>query len=73
MLPLWELGGGATALHIPDYRGSEEIRNYVFPIPWVVYRGEILRADRDGVRAVGGFQFGQDAAAITLNGAHAQG
>ena len=51
VLPLWELGGGATALRIPDYRGSEEIRNYVFPIPWVVYRGEIFRADRDGVRA----------------------
>ena len=39
------------ALRIPDYRGSEEVRNYVFPIPWVVYRGEIFRADREGVRA----------------------
>ena len=50
-LPLWELGGGATVLRLPDYRGSEDVRNYVFPIPWVVYRGEIFRADRDGVRA----------------------
>lgn len=50
-LPLWELGGGATVLRVPDYRGSEQIRNYIFPIPWLVYRGEILRADRDGVRA----------------------
>lgn len=50
-LPLWELGGGATALRFPDYRGSEESRNYVLPVPWIVYRGEILRADRDGVRA----------------------
>lgn len=50
-LPLWEVGGGATVLRLPDYRGSEDVRNYVFPIPWVVYRGEIFRADRDGVRA----------------------
>lgn len=50
-LPLWELGGGAAALRVPDYRGSEEVRNYLLPVPWVIYRGEILRADRDGVRA----------------------
>ena len=50
-LPLWEVGGGATVLRLPDYRGSEEIRTYVFPIPWFVYRGEFFRADRDGVRA----------------------
>jgi outer membrane protein len=50
-LPLWEVGGGATVLRLPDYRGSEDVRNYVFPIPWVVYRGEVFRADRDGVRA----------------------
>jgi MipA family protein len=50
-LPLWELGGGAAALRVPDYRGSEEVRNYLLPLPWVIYRGEILRADRDGVRA----------------------
>lgn len=50
-LPLWELGGGAAALRVPDYRGSEEVRNYILPIPWIVYRGEIFRADREGVRA----------------------
>lgn len=50
-LPLWEVGGGATVLRLPDYRGSEEVRNYVFPFPWFVYRGEIFRADREGVRA----------------------
>jgi hypothetical protein len=36
---------------VPDYRGSEDVRNYVLPIPWFVYRGEIFRADRDGARA----------------------
>ena len=51
LLPLWELGGGAAALRFPDYRGSEESRSYLLPVPWIVYRGEIIRADRDGVRA----------------------
>lgn len=51
LLPLWELGGGAAILRFPDYRGSEESRSYVLPVPWIVYRGEVLRADRDGVRA----------------------
>jgi MipA family protein len=50
-LPLWEVGGGATVLRVPDYRGSDEVHTYVFPVPWLVYRGEIFRADRDGVRA----------------------
>ncbi len=50
-LPLWEVGGGAAALRVPDYRGSEEVRNYLLPVPWIVYRGEIFRADREGVRA----------------------
>ncbi|MGH6610111.1 MAG: MipA/OmpV family protein [Burkholderiaceae bacterium] len=49
-LPLWEVGGGATVLRVPDYRGSEEVRNYAFPLPWFVYRGEIFRINRDGVR-----------------------
>ena len=50
--PLWELGVGATALAFPDYRGSDQTRNYVLPIPYFVYRGELLKADRDGVRSV---------------------
>ena len=50
-LPLWELGGGGSVLRFPDYRGSEESRTYVLPVPWLVYRGELLRADRDGMRA----------------------
>jgi outer membrane scaffolding protein for murein synthesis (MipA/OmpV family) len=50
--PLWELGGGATALVFPDYRGSDQARTYVLPIPYVIYRGQFLKADRDGVRGV---------------------
>ena len=42
---------GATGLSIPDYRGSDESRYYVLPIPYFVYRGDKLRVDRQGPRA----------------------
>jgi MipA family protein len=51
-LPLWEVGAGALGLRLPDYRGSDESRSYVYPFPYVVYRGQALRVDRDGVRAI---------------------
>ena len=50
--PLWELGAGVGALTIPDYRGSDEQREYVFPIPYFVYRGEILQIDREKIRGL---------------------
>jgi len=50
--PQWELGAGATALRIPDYRGSDQSRNYFFPIPYFIYRGDKLRMDRQGPRAI---------------------
>jgi len=50
--PLWELGAGAAVLNLPDYRGSDESRTYLLPLPYVVYRGDWLRADRDGARAL---------------------
>lgn len=50
--PLWELGIGAAALRLPDYRGSDQSSAYLLPLPYVVYRGEWLRADRDGARAL---------------------
>lgn len=50
--PLWELGIGAGALRLPHYRGSDQAHGWLLPVPYGVYRGEILRADRDGARAV---------------------
>ncbi|NMG66611.1 MipA/OmpV family protein [Azoarcus indigens] len=50
--PLWELGLGVGAVSFPDYRGADERSTYVLPAPYVVYRGEFLKADRDGVRGV---------------------
>ena len=50
--PKWEVGAGATGLRLPDYRGSDESRGYVFPLPYFVYRGERMRFDREGLRGV---------------------
>lgn len=49
--PLWELGLGVAGLRIPTYRGSAQSHNWLLPAPYVVYRGRIFRADRDGLRA----------------------
>jgi outer membrane scaffolding protein for murein synthesis (MipA/OmpV family) len=52
-LPLWELGLGVAPLYLPDYRGSDQSRGYVYPFPYVRYRGEILRVDdRRGLAAL---------------------
>lgn len=48
--PLWEAGLGLGALVFPDYRGSDEIKAYPVPVPYFVYRGPFLQADREGVR-----------------------
>ena len=50
--PLWELGVGVAGLRLPDYRGSDQSRGYLLPLPYVVYRGTWLKADRDGARAL---------------------
>lgn len=50
--PLWELGIGVTGLYFPDYPGSDQSSLYALPFPYVVYRGEILKADRHGVRGI---------------------
>jgi outer membrane scaffolding protein for murein synthesis (MipA/OmpV family) len=51
-LPLWELGIGVAGFRFDDYRGSDHTNIYVLPIPFFAYRGPILRADREGARAV---------------------
>jgi len=51
-LPLWELGAGAGTLRLPHYRGSDQVHHWLLPIPFLVYRGHIFRADREGTRAV---------------------
>jgi len=47
--PLWELGAGLFLLQMPDYRGSDENRRYLLPYPYFVYRGDILRVERERI------------------------
>ncbi len=48
--PLWEFGLGVGVLVFNDYRGADTTHAYPLPLPYFVYRGEILKADRDGLR-----------------------
>jgi len=50
--PLWEAAIGVGAVDFPDYRGSSHSRVYPIPVPYFVYRGRFLQADRRGARAV---------------------
>jgi len=44
-LPLWEAGVGIGATTLPHYRGSDQSRTWVLPVPYLVYRGESLKVD----------------------------
>lgn len=48
--PLWELGLGVAGLSLPHYRGAEKSSRWLLPLPYAVYRGDILRADREGLK-----------------------
>ena len=50
--PLWEAKLYNAMAKIPHYPGSNEYNNYVFPLPYLIYRGDILRADRKGIRGI---------------------
>ena len=48
--PLWEFGLGPGVLVLNDYRGAASTHAYPLPVPYFVYRGKFLQADRDGLR-----------------------
>lgn len=48
--PKWELGAGGVFFTQPDYAGSDEYRFRALPFPWIVYRGDRLRLDRDSIQ-----------------------
>ena len=47
--PLWELGAGLALLQMPDYRGSDKNRLYLLPYPYFIYRGDVLKIDRERI------------------------
>jgi len=50
-VPKWELGAGVAGLLLPDYRGSDEVRSYLLPVPYIIYRLEWLKADQAGIHS----------------------
>jgi outer membrane scaffolding protein for murein synthesis (MipA/OmpV family) len=63
--PLLEFGLGVGAIAFEDYRGSNTTHGYPLPIPYFIYNGEFLKADRDGVR---GRLFDQDWVELNVSG-----
>lgn len=49
--PLWEAGIGAGAVHSPVYPGAEQTTTRALGIPFLLYRGKVLRIDQQGVGA----------------------
>lgn len=50
-LPLWELGLFGGTASTPAYPGSSDRSARTLALPLVIYRGDVLRADRSGVGA----------------------
>jgi hypothetical protein len=52
--PLWELGGVALGVSQSAYPGADQQVNRALALPYFIYRGDVLRADRDtaGIRAM---------------------
>lgn len=65
--PLWEIGAGFAAIDFPVYRGSDERKFYLLPVPYIAYNGEVLQVNRERVR---GLIFKRDAVEmdISVNG-----
>lgn len=47
--PRWEFGMGLAFLQMPDYPGSDEARPYLLPYPYFIYRGDILKIEKDSI------------------------
>lgn len=48
--PKTELGMGVVVLQFPAYRGSAQRSTLVLPVPYLEYRGDFFKADRQGLR-----------------------
>jgi outer membrane scaffolding protein for murein synthesis (MipA/OmpV family) len=50
-LPLWEAGLGAGMVSTPAYPGAETHSSRGLLLPFLIYRGEVLRSDQQGIGA----------------------
>jgi outer membrane protein len=49
-LPLWEAGAGMLNFRAPHYRGSKQHKDYYWPLPYAIIRGEKVQADNSFMR-----------------------
>jgi outer membrane scaffolding protein for murein synthesis (MipA/OmpV family) len=50
-LPLWEAGVGAGFVSTPAYPGADSNSQRALVLPFLIYRGEVLRSDQSGIGA----------------------
>lgn len=50
-LARWEAGFAGGGGYVPDYPGSDHSRTRGIVVPYVIYRGPVLRIDESGVRS----------------------
>ena len=62
--PLYEFGLGVGAIAFNDYRGSDTTHAYPLPLPYILYNGKFLKANRDGIR---GTLFNQDRLELNIS------
>ena len=62
--PLWEFGLGVGAVLFTDYRGADTTHAYPVPVPYLIYRGKFLEADRNGLR---GKLFNQERVELSIS------
>lgn len=66
-LPLYEIDAVALAAYTPDYPGSDQMHAHFLPLPWLAYRGKILRTDEPGSvagRVINSSRFSLDVSAM---------
>jgi len=63
--PLWEVGIGLATLYNPHYLGAEQSDTYILPVPYLEYRGNFFRANREGISSS---LYSNDRLAIEISG-----
>lgn len=48
--PVMEVGAGIVGFYMPHYLGSDQQSQYTVPFPYLIYRGDLLNADRSGLQ-----------------------
>lgn len=66
--PLWEVGVGLFSMQMPHYLGSDQSYRLAVPMPALIYRGDIIKSDRKGIRSEF-FQSPRWLLSISVNGA----